>query len=131
MKVIDFSTADGDPVGSVTVTDADELEPDLLLRSVTQSWQDKGRSPAEFAKHYDGWSNGYMTARTRDEQENAPMATTPKLGSGARFKKLAAQVAGKGAKDPDAVAAAAGRKKFGARKFGRLAAKSADSQGSK
>ncbi|MEV4053030.1 hypothetical protein AB0J55_17745 [Amycolatopsis sp. NPDC049688] len=58
------------------------------------------------------------------------MADTPKLGSGARFRKLVAQVAAKGADDPKAVAAAAGRKKYGARKFGRLAAKAAKSQGS-
>jgi hypothetical protein len=56
------------------------------------------------------------------------MATTPKLGSGARFKKLAAQVAAKGAKDPDAVAAAAGRKKYGARPFARRAAKKQQSE---
>jgi len=130
VKIVDFSTADGDPVGSVTVTDAGELQPDLLLRSVAQSWQDKGRSPAEFATHYDGWSNGYMSARTRDEQENTSMATTPKLGSGARFKRLTAQLAGKGAKDPKALAASIGRKKYGPKKFGRLAAAKAKSKGS-
>lgn len=59
------------------------------------------------------------------------MADTPKLGSGARFKKLVAQLATKSAKDPDALAASIGRKKYGARKFGRLAAKAAKSQGSK
>lgn len=67
-----------------------------------------------------------MNARIRREENT--VATTPKLGSGARFKKLAAQVAAKGAKDPKAVAASIGRKKFGARKFGRLAAKAADSK---
>lgn len=51
------------------------------------------------------------------------MAETPKLGSGARFKKLVAKVAAKGAKDPKAVAASIGRKKYGASRFGRLAAK--------
>lgn len=56
------------------------------------------------------------------------MADTPKLGSGARFKKLVAQVAAKGAKDPKAVAASVGRKKFGAGKFARLAAKKQQSE---
>lgn len=56
------------------------------------------------------------------------VADTPKLGSGARFTKLVAQVAAKGAKDPKAVAAAAGRKKFGAGKFARLAAKKQQSE---
>ena len=56
------------------------------------------------------------------------MADTPKLGSGARFKKLVAQVAAKGATDPKALAASIGRKKYGAKKFGRLAAKAAESR---
>lgn len=56
------------------------------------------------------------------------MADTPRLGSGTRFKKLVTQVAAKGAKDPKAVAASVGRKKFGARPFGRLAAKKQQSE---
>ena len=59
------------------------------------------------------------------------MADTPKLGSGARFKKLVAHVAAKGAKDPKALAASIGRKKYGPKKFGRLAAAKAKSKGSK
>lgn len=53
------------------------------------------------------------------------MANKPKLGSGARFKKLVAQLAAKGASDPGALAASIGRKKYGPTKFGRLAAKAA------
>jgi hypothetical protein len=45
----------------------------------------------------------------------------PPLGTGARFKKLAAQVAAKGAADPDALAAAIGRKKLGKGRFQALA----------
>jgi len=48
----------------------------------------------------------------------------PKLGSGTRFKKLSGQLAAKGATDPDALAAAIGRKKYGASKFRKLASKS-------
>lgn len=47
----------------------------------------------------------------------------PKLGTGARFKKLTGQLAAKGATDPGALAAAIGRKKYGASKFAKLAAK--------
>jgi hypothetical protein len=47
----------------------------------------------------------------------------PKLGTGARFKKLSASLAAKGASDPGALAAYIGRKKFGAGKFAKLAAK--------
>jgi hypothetical protein len=44
----------------------------------------------------------------------------PKLGSGARFKKLSGQLAARGAHNPDALAAYIGRKKYGAKKFGGL-----------
>lgn len=47
----------------------------------------------------------------------------PKLGSGERFKKLAGSLAAKGVDDPKALAAAIGRKKFGAAKMAKLAHK--------
>lgn len=46
-----------------------------------------------------------------------------KLGSGERFAHLKKSLAKKGAKDPGALAAFIGRKKFGAKKFNKLAAK--------
>jgi len=39
--------------------------------------------------------------------------TAPKLGTGARFKKLSATLAARGASDPDALAAFIGRRKYG------------------
>ncbi len=51
------------------------------------------------------------------------MADKPKLGTGARFKALKSQLAARGATDPGALAASIGRKKYGAKKFGSLAAK--------
>lgn len=51
------------------------------------------------------------------------MAKKPKLGSGARFRKLKGQLAKKGdVRDPGAVAAAIGRKKFGKKKMAKLSA---------
>jgi HK97 family phage prohead protease len=47
----------------------------------------------------------------------------PKLGTGARFARLKSSLAAKGAKDPGALAAYIGRKKFGKGKFTKLAAK--------
>jgi hypothetical protein len=47
----------------------------------------------------------------------------PKLGSGERFKQLSAELKKKGVKDPDALAASIGRKKYGKKKFQSLAAK--------
>jgi hypothetical protein len=46
----------------------------------------------------------------------------PKLGSGTRFKKLSTTLAKRGAKNPDALAAYIGRKRYGARKMGKLSA---------
>jgi hypothetical protein len=50
------------------------------------------------------------------------MMAKPKLGSGARFKAVEASARKSGASDPAAVAAAVGRKKYGAKKMGQLAA---------
>ena len=47
----------------------------------------------------------------------------PKLGSGARFKKLTKSLKKGGARDPKALAAYIGRKKYGKTKFQKLAAK--------
>jgi hypothetical protein len=46
----------------------------------------------------------------------------PKLGSGKRFASLEKALANKGVDDPDALAAAIGRKKYGAEKFQKLSA---------
>lgn len=45
----------------------------------------------------------------------------PKLGSGKRFEKLKKVLAEKGAKDPGALAASIGRKKFGSEKMAKMA----------
>jgi hypothetical protein len=45
-----------------------------------------------------------------------------KLGSGARFKALTAKMAGNGVKNPAAVAASIGRKKYGPKKMAQLSA---------
>lgn len=50
-------------------------------------------------------------------------AKKPKLGTGERFKKVEASARKSGARDPAAVAAAAGRKKYGAKKMASMAAK--------
>lgn len=46
----------------------------------------------------------------------------PKLGSGKRFKSLKNKLARRGAKNPAALAAYIGRKKYGKKKFQKLAA---------
>lgn len=46
-----------------------------------------------------------------------------KLGSGARFKAIERKAAASGAKNPAAVAAAAGMKKYGKKKMEAMAAK--------
>lgn len=47
----------------------------------------------------------------------------PKLGTGKRFSNLKTKLADKGAKNPGALAAYIGRKKFGAKKFAKLGEK--------
>ena len=44
-------------------------------------------------------------------------------GSGKRFKQLSSKLKKKGAKDPKALAAWIGRKKYGPKKFAKLSAK--------
>ena len=51
------------------------------------------------------------------------MAKKPKLGTGVRFKSLTKKLAKKGAKNPKALAAFIGRKKYGKKKFQKLATK--------
>jgi len=52
------------------------------------------------------------------------MAKKPKLGSGQRFKKLAASIEkeGKSKESADAIAASIGRKKYGNKKMNKMAA---------
>jgi hypothetical protein len=51
------------------------------------------------------------------------MKKKPPLGSGARFAALKSELARTGARNPGALAAYIGRKKFGRKKFAALAAK--------
>lgn len=45
-----------------------------------------------------------------------------KLGSGKRFASLKAKLSGKGIRNPGALAASIGRKKFGTKRFAKLSA---------
>ena len=47
----------------------------------------------------------------------------PKLGTGARFKALKAKLSKKGIRNPGALAASIGRKKYGKKRFQKLAAR--------
>lgn len=50
------------------------------------------------------------------------MGKSMKVGGGGRFAKVEAEAKASGARDPGAVAAAAGRAKYGSRKMSRMAA---------
>ena len=56
-------------------------------------------------------------------RSNIKKQTTPKLGSGKRFKRLTKKLKKKGSKNPKALAAWIGRKKYGKKKFQQLANK--------
>jgi hypothetical protein len=56
------------------------------------------------------------------QEETMAAKKKPKLGSGARFKAVAASARKSGARNPKAVAAAVGRAKYGKAKMAKLAA---------
>ena len=47
----------------------------------------------------------------------------PKLGTGKRFRNIKARLSRKGIKNPGALAASIGRRKFGAKRMAKLSAK--------
>jgi hypothetical protein len=51
------------------------------------------------------------------------MAAKPPLGSGERFSQLKSKLANTGARNPGALAAYIGRKKYGSKRFAQLGAK--------
>ena len=59
---------------------------------------------------------------TRKTKAKGKTKRKPKLGSGKRFKELTEKLAKKGAKNPKALAAWIGRKKYGAKKMAKLSA---------
>jgi hypothetical protein len=61
-------------------------------------------------------------AERRAAREKYKKAKKKPLGEGSRFKAVAASAKAGGARNPAAVAAAIGRKKYGKAKFQRLAA---------
>jgi hypothetical protein len=66
---------------------------------------------------------GQQQARWQEGSVSASLdLAAPKLGSGARFKKLSTTLAARGAKDPDALAAFIGRKRYGNAGMGKLSA---------
>lgn len=56
----------------------------------------------------------------RQEIRSAVSRAKPPLGSGERFATLKGQLSRKGVRDPAALAASIGRKKFGNRRFNAL-----------
>lgn len=75
-------------------------------------------------KEMPGW-----TGRVHGQHQTL-RADAPKLGSGARFRKLSASLAAKGARDPDALAAWIGQHKYGREKFRKLASHARSHSGS-
>lgn len=62
------------------------------------------------------------TLRRRAARKQYEKAKKKPLGEGSRFKAVEAAAKAGGARDPAAVAAAIGRKKYGAKKMAQLAA---------
>lgn len=64
-----------------------------------------------------------LAKRKAARKKYAKVAAHSKPGSGARFKAVEASARASGAKNPGGVAAAVGIKKFGAKRFAKMAAK--------
>tara|TARA_R110002110_G_scaffold3040_1_gene15407 strand:+ start:679 stop:897 length:219 start_codon:yes stop_codon:yes gene_type:complete len=62
-------------------------------------------------------------SNARQQVMKPPKKRKPKLGSGARFKALITQLKKRGAKNPKALAASIGRKKYGPKKMASMAQK--------
>ncbi len=62
-------------------------------------------------------------ASVRQQIMKSPKKPIPPLGSGKRFKSLTRKLKKRGAKNPKALAAFIGRKKYGAKKMAKMAAK--------
>lgn len=62
-------------------------------------------------------------AKRRKARKQYEKAKKKPLGEGSRFKAVAAAAKAGGAKDPEAVAAAVGRKKYGKKKMSKLSTK--------
>jgi len=58
----------------------------------------------------------------KNSSHNSSHNSKPKLGTGERFAQLKSKLSGQGVKDPGALAASIGRKKFGKKRFQKLAA---------
>lgn len=63
-----------------------------------------------------------LKVRRRTRKAAARATKTAKLGTGKRFAAVEAAAKAGGARDPAAVAAMAGRKKFGAKRFAKMGA---------
>lgn len=63
-----------------------------------------------------------LTVRRKTRKAAERATKTAKLGSGKRFAAVEKSVAAGGVKNPGAVAAAIGRKKYGAKRMARMAA---------
>jgi hypothetical protein len=64
-----------------------------------------------------------MISRSSARQQIMKPPKKPKLGSGDRFKNLTAKLKKSGAKNPKALAAFIGRKKYGKKKMSAMATK--------
>lgn len=65
---------------------------------------------------------GRALHRAGEVQVRKPNPREPRLGSGGRFKALTSKLAKRGVRDPKALAASIGRKKYGPAKMARMAA---------
>lgn len=66
--MIEFFTDDANVVGTVTFRDGRLTASNAKVQSFIDAWRAQAEKPENFETYYDGWSNGYVSARQIDEE---------------------------------------------------------------
>lgn len=101
-------------------------QPDGCPEAGDAEGQEDGHAEDAHAKegwHAEGVGDGHDAGHDeKDDAQGDEVMAKAKLGSGARFKAVMKSAAASGASNPAAVAAAVGRKKYGAARMAKMAA---------
>lgn len=90
---------------------------------IARRWAKLGPN-TDLPMHKDSTVNALAMGAKSSKSSPKPASSRARLGSGARFEALKNKLAGrKGVRNPAALAAAIGRKKYGASKMASMAAK--------
>lgn len=66
MTTLRFTDQDGSDLGRVIVDGENLRASEVTLRQLIKAWRRRGGTATDFLAKYDGWSNGYVTARREE-----------------------------------------------------------------